>query len=152
MLILFNFNLNNRLALFIWKEKRRMSIMSYDTHIVHGKIKHAPNEKPIHSPIQFTEQEVNLQKTPLFFPEGYENIFLTLYFIFLPYIVGILFLFLYASEGNVEFFLSVKELSSIIVTWSIGYEIIAAVIVLTVIKMAFSFNSSTKKKQPFRRP
>lgn len=128
-----------------------MNSMPNDTHILHEKIEHTPEEKPIQSSEKFTEQEVDLHMTPLFFPEGYENIFLALYFIFLPYIVGILFLFLYASEGNVEFFLSVNELSYVIVTWSIGYEIIAVLIVLTVIKMAFSFNSS-KEKTPFKRP
>lgn len=126
--------------------------MPNNTHILNKKIKHTPDEKPIKSSDKFTEQEVDLQKTPLFFPEGYENIFLTLYFIFLPYIVGILFLFFYASEGNVDFFLSVNELSSVIVTWSIGYEIIAVVIVLYVIKMAFSFSTSKKGKEPFIRP
>ena len=126
--------------------------MPNDTHILHEKIKHSPEEKPIQASDKFSEQEVDLQKTPLFFPEGYENIFLTLYFIFLPYIVGILFLFLYASEGNIDFFLSVNELSSVIVTWSIGYEIIAVVIVLYVIKMAFSFSTSKKGKEPFIRP
>ncbi|MCO4846132.1 MAG: hypothetical protein KC427_08955 [Sulfurovum sp.] len=120
-------------------------------NLLHEKMEHSPAEKPIRSSDKFSEQEVDLQKTPFFFPKGYENIFLTLYFIFLPYIVGILFLFLYASKGKVEFFLSVNELSSVIVTWSIGYEIIAVLIVLYVIKMAFSFNTS-KKKEPFQRP
>jgi len=121
-------------------------------NVLHEKMEHSPEEKPLQSSDKFTEQEIDLQKTPLFFPKDYENIFLTLYFIFLPYLVGILFLFLYASEGNVEFFLSVNELSSVIVTWSIGYEIIAVLIVLYIIKMAFSFSTSKKKKEPFKRP
>ena len=41
----------------------------------------------------FSKQEVDLQKTPLFFPEGFEMIFLAIYFVILPYIAGILFLF-----------------------------------------------------------
>jgi len=125
--------------------------MPNDTYILHEKIKHAPEEKPIQSYDRFSEQEVDLQKTPLFFPGGYENIFLTLYFIFLPYIIGISFLFFYASEANMAFFLSVNELSSVIATWAIGYEIIAVVIVICVIKMAFS-SHTLKEKQPFRRP
>lgn len=111
-----------------------------------------PKEKHIQSSDKFTEQEIDLAKTPLFFPKGYENIFLTLYFIFLPYIVGILFLFLYASEGKIEMFITVNKLSSLIVTWSIGYEIIAILIILYVIKMAVSFNTSKKNKEPFKRP
>lgn len=134
------------------EEKRSMKIMSNDTNILNEKIAHLTKEKPIKSSDKFTEQEVDLGKTPLFFPKGFENIFLTLYFIFLPYIVGILFLFLYASEAKLEMFLTVNELSSVIVTWSIGYEIIAVIIVLTVIKMAFSFSSSKKGKEPFIRP
>ena len=121
------------------------------TKIMHPKIKFVPDKKPMQISENFSDQEVDLKKIPLFFPEGYENIFLTLYFIFLPYIVGVLFLFLYASEGDIEFFLSVNKFSSIIVTWSIGYEIIAVIIVLSVIKMAFTFNRS-KEGEPFRRP
>jgi len=126
--------------------------MSNDNHILHEKMKHPAKEKPIQSSEKFTEQEIDLAKTPLFFPKGYENIFLTLYIIFLPYIVGILFLFLYASEGKIEMFMTVNKLSSVIVTWSIGYEIIAILIILYVIKMAISFNTSKKKKEPFKRP
>ena len=126
--------------------------MPNKTHVLHEEMEHTPEKKPLKSPDKFTEQEVDLQKTPLFFPEGYENIFLTLYFIFLPYLVGILFLFFYASKGDIEFFLSVNELSPIIVTWSIGYEIIAIMIVLYIIKMAFSFSTSKKAKEPFKRP
>lgn len=126
--------------------------MSDDTHILHEKMEHPIREKSIKSSDKFTEQDVDLQKTPLFFPEGYENIFLTLYFIFLPYITGIVFLFLYASEGRLETFTTINKLSSVIVTWSIGYEIIAVMIILYVIKMAISFNSSKKTKEPFRRP
>ena len=49
-------------------------------------------------------------------------------------------------------FITVNKLSSVIVTWSIGYEIIAVFIILYVIKMAISFSTSKKKKEPFKRP
>lgn len=134
------------------KVKRRGYILPRDNDVINEKMKHVPKEKSIQPSNKFTEQEIDLAKTPLFFPKGYENIFLTLYFIFLPYIVGILFLFLYASEGKTEMFITVNKLSSVIVTWSIGYEIIAVFIILYVIKMAISFSTSKKKKEPFKRP
>ena len=103
---------------------------------------------------KFSQQEVDLTQTPLFFPEGYEKIFLTIYFIALPYIAGLLFQFLYIAESNVELFLSLNEQSSFILTWLIGYEIIASIILLYIIKMAVSFANENRKAgvREFRRP
>jgi len=46
------------------------------------------------SHVSYTQQRVDLTKTPiLFFPEGKEMLFLGIYFVTLPYITGLLFLF-----------------------------------------------------------
>ena len=123
-----------------------------NAQLMNKKVRPKPEEYPLPESNKFAEQKVDLQKTPLFFPEGFENIFLTIYFITIPYIAGILFLFLYASKGNTKLFLSVNELSSVIVTWAIGYEILAVLAVLYIIKMAISFSTSKRKKTPFIRP
>jgi len=103
----------------------------------------------------FTQQEVDLTETPLFFPAGFEKIFLAIYFITLPYIAGLLFLFFYVAEGKAELFLSLNDESSFILTWAIGYEIIASLILLYIVKMAVSFSIENNKKgrnTHFKRP
>jgi len=107
------------------------------------------------SPKKFTQKEVDLAETPLFFPEGYEKIFLTIYFVTLPYIAGLLFLFFYVAEGSLEVFLSLSEEQAFILTWTIGYEIIASLILLWIVKMSLSFANESRKpgiKKQFHRP
>jgi len=106
-------------------------------------------------PKKFSQQNVDLSKTPLFFPEGFEKIFLPIYFVILPYIAGLFFHFLYVAEGNIELFISLNEQSSFMLTWAIGYEIIATLIILWIVKMSISFASESTKsgvKKQFQRP
>jgi len=116
---------------------------------------HQKKEKPIRNKSsKFTEQDVDLSETPLFFPEGYEKVFIVIYFISLPYIAGLLFQFFYIADGRTELFLSLNEQSSFILTWAIGYEIIATIILLYIIKIAISFANESRQKgvSEFRRP
>lgn len=89
---------------------------------------------------KFSQQEVDLTDTPLYFAEGFEQIFLAIYFISLPYIAGLLFLFFYVADGEYEVFLSLNQESSFILTWAIGYEILAGLMLLYIIKSAISFS------------
>ena len=116
---------------------------------------HRNQPKKFKSAEKFTQKEVNLAETPLFFPEGYEKIFLAIYFVTLPYIAGLLFLFFYVAEGSVELFLSLNEEQAFMLTWAIGYEIIAALILLWIVKMSIEFARGSQKpgeKKQFRRP
>lgn len=102
-------------------------------------------------PIKYTQQNISYSDTPFFFPERFEHIFLAIYFITLPYIAGLLFLFFYISNGDYNIFLSLNNTNSYILTWAIGYEILAAITLLTIAKNAIVFslqsiNKSTKKQ------
>ena len=122
---------------------------------IHTTMSHTSQENHMKSPKKFTQKNVDLAETPLFFPEGFEKIFLAVYFVTLPYIAGLLFLFFYIAEGKVELFLSLNEQQSFMLTWVIGYEIIAALILLWVVKMALGFANESRKpgiKKQFRRP
>jgi len=122
---------------------------------MHASMTHPPKEKPIRNKSsKFSQQEVDLAETPLFFPDGYEKLFIAIYFISLPYIAGLLFQFFYIADGRKELFLSLNEQSSFILTWAIGYEIIATLILLYIIKMAISFANESRKAgvREFRRP
>jgi hypothetical protein len=102
----------------------------------------------------FTEQEVDLAKTPLFFPKGFEKIFLTIYITLFPYFAGTLFLFFYVSEGKKEAFFLLYKQTSFILNWCIGYEILAGVALLFILKQAIGFFVKPKENRlkPFIRP
>ena len=122
---------------------------------IHTSIANTSQVKHMKAPKKFTNKQVDLAETPLFFPEGFEKIFLAMYFIALPYIAGLLFLFFYVAEGKIELFLSFNEEQAFLLTWTIGYEIIAALILLWVVKMALGFANESRKpgiKKQFRRP
>jgi hypothetical protein len=128
-------------------------MISHNT--VHTRVQHATKSKQRHSPPKFTQKNVELTQTPLFFPEGFEKLFLAIYFVTLPYIAGILFLFFYVSGGNLETFASLNKDQAFILTWAIGYEIIASLIMLWILKMAISFANESRKpslQQQFRIP
>ena len=117
--------------------------------------KSTPKNKAPAMPKKFAQQDVDLAQTPLFFPEGFEKIFLFIYFITLPYIAGLFFLFFYVAEGSIELFVSLNDQSSFLLTWTIGYEIIAAIIILSIIKMSIGFANESRKstiKKQFKRP
>ncbi len=122
-------------------------------HTIHPHIERTPKEKAIVT-YKFSQKNVAYSDAPLFFPEGYENIFLLLYFVTLPYIAGFLFLFLYVSKANIDVFLAVYKNSFFILTWAIGYEIIAALALLWIAKMAIGFGKQDllSSQKPFRRP
>ena len=126
------------------------------THTTDRTMIHSAKEKPIRNKSSnFSQQEVDLENTPLFFPEGFEKLFIAIYFVSLPYIAGLLFLFFYVADGKSELFLSLNEESSFLLTWTIGYEIIAAIILLYIVKMAINFAKENAQKgatRNFRRP
>jgi hypothetical protein len=126
------------------------------THITEKTMIHSAKEKPIrNTSTKFSQQDVDLADTPLFFPDGFEKLFIAIYFVSLPYIAGLLFLFFYVAEGKSELFLSLNEESSFMLTWAIGYEIIAGLILLYIVKMAIRFakqNAQKGARKNFRRP
>jgi hypothetical protein len=114
-----------------------------------SNIQYSPRSKRLKSSGdggKFSQQEVDIKATPLYFAEGFEKVFLAIYFISLPYIAGLLFLFFYVSEGEYEIFLSLNQDSSFILTWAIGYEILAILTLLYIIKSAIAFTRENVQK------
>ena len=87
----------------------------------------------------FAQKEVDV-KAYILAPDGYEAFMFGIYFLTIPYLVGLAFLYLFVAKASFEHFLNVK-LSSFFVIWAIGYEVVAAVL-LTLI--AYSFIKSFK--------
>ncbi len=114
-----------------------------DSHINKGYGKRTiSNTKPE----KYSQKNVSLSDSPLFFPDGFEHIFLAIYFMTLPYIAGLLFLFFYIADGDYNIFLSLNDTNSYILTWAIGYEILAAISLLMIMKSAISFSIQNTKK------
>ena len=116
---------------------------------------HSSKEKPIQNKnTNFAQKNVELSETPLFFPEGFEKVFLVIYMISLPYIIGLLFIFFVIAEAMLERFLVINEDSPFFLTWAIGYEILAGLILLWIIKMAINFTNESRKPgiKQFKRP
>ena len=125
------------------------------SYTINTRTTHPSKVIHIKSPKKFTQTDIHLSDTPLFFPKGYEELFLAIYFALLPYIAGVLFIFFYVAEANMNLFLSLHEAQLSILTWAIGYEIIAALCLLWIAKMALTFTGKRLKPsaiKPFRNP
>jgi len=70
-------------------------------------------------------------------PEGYGGIFYFAFMLFVPWVMGTMFMFFYVSKSNMETFNSID--TSILLTWVIGYEILAVLILLLIFKKAISY-------------
>ena len=65
-------------------------------------------------------------------PEGYGGISYLTFLIFAPWLSGLAFMFFYVAGGDVDTFNGLE--SSSLLTWVIGYEIIAALTLLLIFK------------------
>lgn len=79
----------------------------------------------------------------IFAPEGYEGIMLFLYIMIIPYLVALVFLFLFIAKSSYELFLTF-ELTSFLIIWAIGYEICAIFAIIIFFYIWFSDDSSNE--------
>ncbi len=87
----------------------------------------------------YLSQEVSLSSTGISLPEGYESVFLSAFFLIVPYVVGFLFLFLFVSKFDFDLLEVVKNAEgSIFVSWLVGYEIVS---IFTLVFILFKFIS-----------
>lgn len=79
----------------------------------------------------FGSQQIDIrQYVPA--PEGWGGVMFPLYFLLLPYLVGVLFIFLFVAGSDIDNFL-VLDFTAFFVLWAIGYEIIAVLILTALI-------------------
>jgi len=100
----------------------------------------------------FGNQKVDLTEiVPL--PEGYEKLFLALYFITIPYLVGLLFLFVFIAHGSFDSFLAM-DIAMFAAVWGIGYEVCAGIALTVIFYKMIRFNRArrtlarTRKRKP----
>lgn len=88
----------------------------------------------------------------VFSPEGYEGIVLTLYILIIPYLVGMLFLYLFVAKATYEYFLHFN-LASFFVIWAIGYEVCAVSILVGIFLIWLKhIHSRWNKEQSRKKP
>jgi hypothetical protein len=78
-------------------------------------------------------KDMALEGMSFIFPKGYEKIFLFLHVLILPYVAGLLFIFLYIAEANIVFFTSMVDDLSFFLTWCIGYELLMFIFLIGLI-------------------
>jgi len=81
---------------------------------------------------EFLNQSVEL-------PESVNNVLGFGIFALLPYIIGITFIFLIIAQANIETYRK-TDMNSFLLAWTIGYELIAAILLLAIFKSAIFFN------------
>lgn len=78
----------------------------------------------------FGSQKVNINDFILS-PEGWETVMFSIYFITIPYISGALFLFLFIAHASVTK-IFVLDFSAFFIVWTIGYETIATLVLISI--------------------
>jgi hypothetical protein len=96
----------------------------------------------------FGNQDVEV-KDFIISPEGWEGIMFGFYFLSIPYIAGILFLFLFIARADMENFL-VFDLSAFFVVWAIGYEVVASIILIAIFISYIKYMTRDKTVQSNR--
>ena len=73
--------------------------------------------------------------------EGMATVILFISFLIIPYIIGIGFIFFIIAQANLDAFrgININEYS---VFWAIGYEVIASILLIFIVKSAISFKKS----------
>lgn len=81
---------------------------------------------------QFFAKKRSLEDIP-FLPN--QNFGIAMAIIFLPYAIGVTFIFFYIFGGNFTRLMKVADNHSFILVWAIGYELMAITFILWVFKM-----------------
>jgi len=101
-------------------------------------------EKARNVPKSYGQKEVDFSAI-LPMPEGYEKLFLTLYFLTIPYVVGLIFLFIFVARGDVTNFIQL-DIAMFVAVWAIGYEIVGGFSLIVIFYKMFTYNRAIKKE------
>lgn len=95
----------------------------------------------------FSSQKVDFSNY-LAAPEGYEMVIYPLYFLFTPYIVGALFIFLFIASGSFSAFQQL-DMSAFLIVWMIGYEIVATALLIGILVNFLKYEDNPNKRRNF---
>jgi len=100
------------------------------------KIKSRKNKKNKKINKSFLSQNIILSDY-IYLPEELQNLFLLTLFVIIPYGFGLCVLFIVTVKEFNEFMKF--NFDMFMLTWTVGYESLAFLILLTIVKSAFSF-------------
>lgn len=80
-----------------------------------------PKQKTLSAGIRKSFPSCTLKE--IFIPQKYEALTLLFYLLFVPFIIGHLFLFTYVSGFNFSVYSAVNAKNNMFLTWCIGYEL-----------------------------
>ena len=70
--------------------------------------------------------------------KGYSDIVSLTSFLFMPYVVGLIFVFIVVAGLNPMIFMYVLNVNALFSTWAIGYEILAILLLFWIVKILLS--------------
>ncbi|NOZ91090.1 MAG: hypothetical protein GXO60_07390 [Epsilonproteobacteria bacterium] len=89
---------------------------------------------------KFMKQELDITNY-ISLPKGLANMIFFIGFLVVPYIVGIAFIFFIIAQASFDIFLGIN-IKEYPVYWAIGYEVIATLLLLIIVKSAINFKTS----------
>jgi hypothetical protein len=124
---------------------RRNNTMYYNQMVRDSRVPQRKIRKPERERAKsFGSQKVDFSNI-VFAPEGYESVFYTIYFFTIPYIAGIIFLFLFIAGATVENFM-LLDMNSFFIVWAIGYEVIAAMSLTYIAYLYITYVNEDRKR------
>ena len=88
----------------------------------------------------FFKRKISFSDAETFFPDGYEMLFSIMYIAILPYLAGLIFLLLFFSNLNINLMQSIYASHSFFLTWCVGYEILAVITLIIIIRKFIFMN------------
>lgn len=135
-----------------FKIKYKENIMPFQTHDPYlNTVKRNINDKYYKGRKQYVEKNINKEQESKGFlsqkiyfsdfsnlDEGVLNILVFIAFVLIPYIAGLAFIFILIAHANFNTFKDIN-INDYLIYWTIGYETLAFILMLFVIKSAISF-------------
>jgi hypothetical protein len=95
---------------------------------------------------RFMQREINITDY-INLSKEIANLLIAISFLILPYIIGVVFIFLIIAKANLEIYERIgNSVNQYLVSWAIGYEVIATFLLLLIIKSAIFFEKRAKAK------
>jgi hypothetical protein len=119
-------------------DNHRNNTMYYNQLLCENKTK-SKTQRSSYETTSFAQKKVDFSD---YLPVvvGYEGIFYTFYFIAIPYLIGVTFLFFAAAGGKFEHFM-LLDFNAFLVVWMIGYEVVATLILIAILISFFKHDS-----------
>jgi hypothetical protein len=118
------------------EEKRNMVFYN---QIINDQRRKALAQKHKERARSFGSQKVDF-KEYLFIPQNWEFLAYIIYVVVIPYLVGLLFLFITIAGASFENF-KLLDTSAFLIVWAIGYEIVAIVSLVWIMKLYLQYDT-----------